>query len=88
MKTFNRLKLDSPIGPFMYPLYLENAKKIKKALLQDKIYIPTLWPDVFEFCNIQSSAWKYANNIVPLPCDQRYTISDMNYLIEKLERYL
>ncbi|GCA66498.1 hypothetical protein KGMB01110_09340 [Mediterraneibacter butyricigenes] len=88
LKTFNRLQLNSPIGPFMYPLYSENAKEIKKSLLQNNIYIPTLWPDVFESGRTLSLAWEYSQNIVPLPCDQRYRISDMNYLIDVLERYL
>lgn len=29
-------------------------------------------------------AYQLAENIVPLPCDQRYDIEDMDYILEKI----
>lgn len=46
LKGINRLRAGMPDGPYMYPLYLEDGDRIRKKLLQEKIYIPTLWPDV------------------------------------------
>lgn len=78
----NRLQINFPEAPFMYPLYLENGMKIKKELINRKIYIPTLWPDVFKIAKAKDRAWDYVENILPLPCDQRYTQKDMEYLVD------
>ena len=32
----------------MYPLLLKNGHRIKQVLIQQKIYVPTLWPNVLE----------------------------------------
>ena len=48
LKDMNDLKLTVPVGPYMYPLYLKDAKKLKEKLIENKVYIPTLWPDVFD----------------------------------------
>ena len=47
-----------------------------------KIYIPTLWPSVFELTTKEDIEYKMAENILPLPIDQRYTIEDMEYIVE------
>ncbi len=76
----NRLSLNVPEGAFMYPLYIENGEQIRKKLQQKKIYIPTLWPDVFECCDKSELEYDMAKNILPLPCDQRYATEEMKYL--------
>lgn len=83
-RGINRLELTVPEGAFMYPLYLENGAEIRKALQQKKIYIPTLWPDVFELCNESDTEYDMAKNILPLPVDQRYGAEEMDYLIKEV----
>ncbi len=73
----NGLELTVPEGPFMYPLYVNNGTALKKALIEQKVFVPTLWPDVFSVADAGSTACDLAENIVPLPCDQRYTAADM-----------
>lgn len=82
----NRLNLTVPEGAFMYPLYIENGAQIRKQLQEKKIYIPTLWPDVFECCDESESEYDMAKNILPLPCDQRYTYEDMEYLVDEVKK--
>ena len=65
----------------MYPLYVENGRELKKKLIENKIFVPTLWGDVFDVASPNSVAWDYAENIVPLPCDQRYGIEEMDYIV-------
>lgn len=84
-KSVNRLDLMIPDGAFMYPLYLPDGKKIRKALQKEKLYIPTLWPDVFEVTAPDDLEYKMAENILPLPVDQRYGIEEMKYIIQKAE---
>lgn len=65
----------------MYPLYLMNGVDIRKKLQEHKIFIPTLWPAVFEICNEDELEYDMAKNILPIPIDQRYSISDMEYIV-------
>jgi hypothetical protein len=78
----NPLKLTVPQGAFMYPLYLENGGEIRRKLQAKKIFIPTLWPDVFEHCDESELEYDYAKNILPIPVDQRYDEEDMKYIIK------
>lgn len=87
-KALNRLKLYAPDGAFAYPIYIENGIEIRKILAKKKIYIPILWPNVLETKSKESIEYKYAANILPLPCDQRYKEEDLHYLSEKIESYL
>lgn len=79
----NRLALTAPDGPYCYPFYCENAPALRRALAQQKIYIPTLWPNVTaEDGDVE---YDYAQNILPLPVDQRYGEEDMEYIVRRLE---
>ena len=69
----------------MYPLLLENGSEIRKHLQEQKIYIPTLWGDVFEVCRKGSLEYNYAENILPLPVDQRYGEEEMKLIITYLK---
>ncbi len=82
--NINKLNLFVPEGAFAYPLYIENGAKIRKLLQSEKIYIPTLWPDVFSVCNTNDLEYKLAESILPLPIDQRYSITEMKFLIERI----
>lgn len=77
----NQLKeLTVPNGAFMYPLMLNNGAEVRRGLHALKIFVPTLWPDV---CEGEISSY-YAENILPIPCDQRYDIEDMQYIISEI----
>lgn len=86
LKRKNRLELKIPYGAFMYPLWIENGRDIRKELQKEKIYIPTLWPDVFSVCQEDSLEYQMAADILPLPVDQRYGIREMQYLVEEIEK--
>lgn len=78
----NRLRIRIPSGPFAYPLYCKNGMEIKKRLAQKKIYVPTLWPN---FLSMDRTLEKdYAENILPLPCDQRYGAQEMERMCSAL----
>ena len=80
----NGLRLSGKPGTFMYPLLLENGAKVRKELLQKKIYIPTLWPDVLEWCEADETEYQMAQNILPLPIDQRYGMEEMKFLVKEI----
>jgi hypothetical protein len=82
----NKLNLITPGGAFAYPFYVENGIEIRKALAQKKIYIPILWPNVLTDKPEGSIEHDYAKNILPLPCDQRYSIDDMKCVVEEMRK--
>ena len=82
----NKLRLVAPDGPYCYPFYCENGMEIKKKLADQKIYVPTLWPNVL---GMEGTLEKdYAENILPLPCDQRYRPEDMQFVLQLLVTYI
>ena len=81
----NGLKLGESAGTFMYPLMLEKGGEVRKRLQAEKIYIPTLWPDVFDWCEECETEYQMARNILPLPIDQRYGAEEMELLTKELK---
>ncbi len=84
LKKINRLKLRDTEDAFAYPLLVKNGKWIRENLIKMKIYVPLLWPNVLIDCKKDSIEYELADNILPLPCDQRYTREDMDYIAEKV----
>lgn len=86
LHTINKLTLSVPDGAFMYPLYIDNGEEVRKKLQAKKIFIPTLWPAVFNLCNEDDVEYDMAKNILPIPVDQRYGIEDMEYIIQEIDK--
>ena len=84
LKGTNRLNLTLPEGPYAYPFYCENGMELRRELAEQKIYVPTLWPNVL--CSDDLIAKDYAENILPLPCDQRYQLFDFEEMINKVKK--
>lgn len=82
LKSKNVLDVQIPEGPFMYPFYTENGTRLRKELQKKNIFVPMLWPNVLEMAD--AVACRLAANILPLPCDQRYTGKDMEYMCDIL----
>lgn len=84
----NQLCLNENEGTFMYPFLTPNGAIIRKKLQQEKIYIPTLWPSVKEWCSADMLEYKYAENILPIPIDQRYGEKDMMYIVNSIQKFV
>lgn len=80
----NNLKLKNVKGAYIYPYYITNGNILKTKLIQNNIFVPTLWPNVE---NKEYNMFEYdvAMNTIFLPVDQRYNISDMKKIIEILK---
>lgn len=81
LSKINKLVVKNIDGAFMYPFMIDNAQEARKKLLEKKIYIPTLWPNVLS--DVPEDWWEYklANNVLPLPVDQRYGKEEMEYVV-------
>ena len=67
-------------APAMSYPFLWKDSRLKKDLIQSKIYVPTLWQETLE--NPASSPWEryLSEHLCILPIDQRYDISDMEHI--------
>lgn len=81
LSTLNGLDVSPPIGPYMYPLFVEHPECFRSGLIEKKIYVPTLWPNVISDCDPNSFAYAYATSIIPIPLDQRYGKEEMERII-------
>lgn len=86
----NKLTLPDVKGevPLCYPLLLNNGTRIKQLLIQEKIYIPTYWPNVLEWTTPEKFEFKLTKNLVCLPIDQRYGENEMKRIIKLVKSFL
>lgn len=81
LKGINLLELREVEGAFVYPLLIKNGADIRKKLQQQKIYIPTLWPNVVNDMAEISLEYRLAKDVLPLPLDQRYGNDDIRFVV-------
>lgn len=90
-KALNLLTIPSSESfscPMIYPLMLENSDNIRKILIANKVYVPTYWKNVTEWCKPDSVAHTLVSKILPLPIDQRYSEKEMKKIITIVEQNL
>ncbi|MBR4065050.1 MAG: hypothetical protein IKK02_07300 [Tidjanibacter sp.] len=74
------LDVDSNAVPLAYP-YLADDVDLRNCLISRRIYVPTYWPNVEDWAGNDAPETLMANNILPLPIDQRCGVEDMNRII-------
>ncbi len=74
--------------PLVYPLYLDHGHILRKNLIENRIYIPTYWPNVFNWCDTESFEYSLTKDCVFLPVDQRYTKDEMSQIIHIVNKYV
>ncbi|MGB5910403.1 MAG: hypothetical protein WBH31_04330 [Promethearchaeia archaeon] len=89
LKDLNELyiNLENLNGPMKYP-FLINNRKLKQFLIENKIYISTYWQEVIERVEKGSYEYYLTENLIPIPIDQRYNLTDMKLIIEKIKEVL
>lgn len=76
----NELNIKLPEGPMTYPFYYTSAKELRNKLISNCIYVPIYWKNaLWRASGIEKD---YIENILPLPCDQRYNVDDMNRIVD------
>ena len=84
----NEIEVGDNTGSYVYPLLIRNGSNIRKKMIEEKIFISTLWPNVIKSCEKDSDAFYLATNLLPIPCDQRYGIDDMKYIVDTILKCL
>lgn len=81
----NELKPRPSLGAFMYPLLVEGGAELRRELQAHKLYVSLLWDSAAERDGLSG---RFARDILPLPVDQRYSLDDMEYECDLLERVM
>lgn len=82
LQATNQLTLPlSDAVPLCYP-FLSNDLTLRQRLIAAKIFVPTYWPNVLELAAKGSYEQWLAQQLLPLPIDQRYDEQDMQRIIE------
>lgn len=71
--------------PLVYPFYVAEAG-LREMLISNKIYVPTYWPNVFDWNEKNSIEYKLSKYIIPIPIDQRYDQEDMDFIANLLKK--
>ena len=80
--------VDAIDAPFCYPL-LPRVAVDKKKLYKELIFVPTLWPDIFDRkCKKYACEYDMADRLLPLPIDHRYDRQDMQRMAEILTKLI
>ena len=75
---------DNNFVPMIYP-YLTEDVTLRKRLIQNKIFVATYWQNVFDWCSSGSFEYKLAENMLPLPIDQRYEQKDLVRILKVIK---
>lgn len=87
LKGTNQLKFDIKETeiPMVYPYLVNNGYKLKKELIENKVFVATYWPNAKDLLEGQDSWELYIkDNLIALPVDQRYGIEDLLLIIDSL----
>ena len=87
LDSLNLLEVKKNNGPFCYPLLVKGGgEELRKYLIKNYIYIPIFWPNVVDE---KRFAWEtfLSKNLLPIPCDQRYSLEDVRYICDKIYEY-
>ena len=77
------LELNESAVPLCYPFLPESAF-LKQSLIEKRVFVPTYWPNIFEYNSPASFEFQLAERLLPLPIDQRYDSKDMKRMISIL----
>lgn len=80
-------KINKNTVPMVYPYLIQGGNKLRKWLIEHKVYVAKYWPNVEEWLNEDSFEVYLANDLLPLPIDQRYGKEEMKYIIQLIQSY-
>lgn len=72
--------MDSFACPMVYP-YLTDDLSLRTKLIEDKVFVATYWPNVKGWTTEDMFERDLMGSLLPIPCDQRYGIEEMNTII-------
>jgi hypothetical protein len=80
------IKMPDESVPMVYP-FCSEMHGLKQKLNEQKIFSPTYWLNVLEWANKNSLDYKYVEEIIHLPIDQRSTPVENNIIIKHFKNF-
>jgi hypothetical protein len=71
-----------------YPIIISDRDKIQHELAIKGIYCPVIWPLPPKAAGVCGTSDYISNNMLAIPCDQRYSSFDMNYITDEIKKVL
>ena len=86
LKETNKLRINFLNNgvPMVYPYWNDNIN-LRQKLLDNRVYTAIYWNNVKQWCKSESVEYRFVDEIVYLPIDQRYNETDLNKIIKILE---
>lgn len=72
-------------SPMVYPYYTE-SDTLRNLLINEKIFVATYWPNVYVWCKERDTEYKLASFLLPLPIDQRYSQTEMERIVDIIDK--
>lgn len=74
------IKLEDDSVPMIFPFL--NKTSTRQVLLSNRIYVASYWRSIYCFDKESNTEYLLAQDMAPLPIDQRYSQDEMNYIIK------
>ena len=80
-------KLEEGICPIGFPIIATKRDVLREYLMNNNIYCPIHWLFPEEIPKKFDYSYFLSQNIITIPCDQRYSIEDMEIIIRSVKRF-
>ena len=73
--------------PMVYPFMMDTARNLRKELIENKVFVARYWSNVKVWTTEDMLENTLTDNLIPIPCDQRYGKEDMDLIVLQLSKY-
>lgn len=80
------LSLPEDAVPMVYPYYTEDIS-LRKRLAEQRIYTAKYWQCVHNWSKDGDVAADLTEHLIPLPCDQRYGVAEMDKIVQIIRNH-
>ena len=92
IKNINKINplypiLPDEVCPLGFPIIATKRDALREYLTNNNIYCPVHWPLPEGIPKKFFYPYHLSNNILTIPCDQRYSIKDMEIIVRKLKDF-
>ncbi len=78
---------DVTTAPLYFTVFVQNRQELQSQLAENAIYAPVIWPVEDEQVLIDEDVKYIYDNLLAIPCDQRYDENDMQRVVEIINNY-
>jgi dTDP-4-amino-4,6-dideoxygalactose transaminase len=87
IKTVFETEVTQDICPIYFPIYIEKREEFQKFMSDNDIFATIIWPKPKQVGKLTDDNEFIYDKIIGIPCDQRYTLTDMSRVIKVINQY-